>query len=327
MSDPAIELTPHRNYNPAASGKQFMTVPVAIVAGLARLPCDFYIQPAGSNRKVLYRSAESDIPIGAEDKLDQRHFRHLYMRIEDQRLFYRALHDALSVQPASPTMHLALTLEQHRESFQLAFKNMNVARVVAAAEQIANDLLQIVKRDDFSVGKVVSLLDHDQCTFQHSCNVSIYSATLAQQIGMSESDIELLTTGGLLHDIGKRQIPGYILRKPGRLDNRERELIRQHPSTGFRELAALNKLNWGQLMMTYQHHEWFNGSGYPVGIGGDRIHLWSRICAIADVFDALTANRPYRETDQVDIAMAMMSKKTGHFDPELFALWNQVVYE
>ena len=207
----------------------------------------------------------------------------------------------------------------------MALKNCSAAPVVAAAAQVASDVLQVVNRDDFSVGKVVSLLDHDNCTFKHSCNVSIYATTLAKRAGLDDEDVELLTIGGLLHDIGKRQIPGFILRKPGKLNDRERELIRQHPTTGFRELATLHKLTWAQLMMTYQHHEWINGTGYPVGISEEDIHLWARICAIADVFDALTANRPYRETGHIRTAMEIMSKEVGHFDPELFQLWREIV--
>ena len=325
MSNVAINEIEPGNHLVTASRGGFVAIPVAVAFGLPNLHCDFYIQPMGASRKVLYRSADTDVPIGGEEKYDQRHFRHVYIRSEDRQLVDQALREALATAPESPAMHVAFTLEQHRETFQLAFKGLKVAPVVAAAENIATDLLQIMRRDDFSIGKVVSLLDHDQCTFQHSCNVSIYSAALARHYGLSDEDVALLTTGGLLHDIGKRQIPGFLLRKLGRLDNRERELIRKHPAIGFRELTTLNRLNWAQLMMTYQHHEWINGTGYPVGIMGDEIHLWARICAIADVFDALTANRPYRETDCVEDAMGVMSKDVGHFDSVLFRIWQELV--
>ncbi len=178
---------------------------------------------------------------------------------------------------------------------------------------------------DFSVQAVVGLLDHDRCTFQHSCNVAIYSATLGQRADLSEQDLKLLASGGLLHDIGKRQIPGFILRKPGRLTDREKELVRQHPVTGFRELAALGQLNWAQLMMTYQHHEWYNGNGYPAATVGEEMHLWARICAVADVFDALTSNRPYRETDRTSAALGIMNSEDQHFDPELLRHWMEIV--
>jgi HD-GYP domain-containing protein (c-di-GMP phosphodiesterase class II) len=155
--------------------------------------------------------------------------------------------------------------------------------------------------------------------------VAIYSAALSRRMGLDESDLKLITAGALLHDVGKRHIPGFILRKPGKLSEQERELIRLHPTAGFRELAALGTLDWRQLMIAYQHHEWFGGGGYPVGIAGEEIHLWGRLCAVADVFDALTSSRPYREEGYSQSALAVMHKEASHFDPELLALWEEVL--
>lgn len=325
MSHQVFETVSTGSLRESVPRQRYVAVPVAVVACLSKIHCDVYIQPAGSWRKVLYRSSGSDRPIGAEEASDNRVFRHIYILAKDQHALDQAIRDALADTPQDPAMHLALTLEQHRESFQTAFQSLNVAPAVAASEEIARELLHVVRRDDFSIQKAVSLLDHDHCTFQHSCNVSIYASTLARNCGMNNEDIERLATGGLLHDIGKRQIPGFILRKPGKFDKRERELIRQHPTLGFRELTPLNKLNWGQLMMVYQHHEWVNGAGYPVGIRGETIHLWARICAIADVFDALTANRPYKSTDRVEQAVETMSGEQGHFDDHLFDIWKEIV--
>ena len=226
---------------------------------------------------------------------------------------------------ADPSLRLALTVEQHREAFQTALGSRSAAPIVAASKTMATEIVKVINCDDFAVAEVVSLLNHDHCTFQHSCNVSIYGATLARRLGIRDEELPLLITGGLLHDLGKRQIPGFILKKPGKLDARERELIRQHPEVGFRELAALGQLNWPQLMMVYQHHEWINGAGYPVGLVGEEIHLWGRICAVADVFDALTANRPYRASGQAQAALAIMNNEPGHFDEELIELWTEIV--
>ena len=325
MVSATTELVSPSESEIVGSNQRYFAVPVAILASLPTLQCHSYIQHAGNPHKLLFRSGDSDLPIGADDKLIQGEARHLYLRVEDHDRFCQAMRDTLALPPRDPAVHLALTVEQHRDSFQLALNNRGAGPVVAAAQQVASDVIQVIKRDDFSVGKVIGLLDHDHCTFQHSCNVSIYAATLAKRVGLGDADVELLTIGGLLHDIGKRQIAGFILRKPGKLNDRERELIKQHPTTGFRELAALRKLTWAQLMMTYQHHEWINGAGYPVGIQGGEIHLWARVCAIADVFDALTANRPYRETGHAGRALEMMSKESGHFDPQLFQLWREIV--
>jgi putative nucleotidyltransferase with HDIG domain len=311
---------------PLASGNQrYMAVPVAILIGLPQLRCDLYIQHAMSSEKLLYRSSQIDLPIAADDQLLKQNVRHLYLRVEDELLYEAAVRNSLAASPVDPGLLLTLSIEHRRTAFQAALISNSVAPLVEASSKLAQELLPAIQQDDFCVNKVVGLLTHDHCTFQHSCNVAIYASALAKQLGIDNAELEHLAMGGLLHDIGKRHIPGFILRKPGKLNQRERELVRNHPKSGFVELAALGKLRWNQLMMVYQHHEWFTGCGYPVGSAGEEIHLWARICAIADVFDALTANRPYRQQGYTDQALHIMNDEAGHFDAELLQLWNEVV--
>jgi putative nucleotidyltransferase with HDIG domain len=325
MAGSTINTAPDIGTAAKHGGHQYFSVPVAILLGLPELKCDLYLQPPGASQKLLYRSAQSEAALNADEALMHSDVRDLHLRADDRELYDKALQAALRSTDTDPETRLILTVEQHRDAFHGALHSCSVAPAVTAAEKIAGDVLQVINSDDFSVVNIVNLLSHDRCTFKHSCNVAIYSATLARQYGITGDDLTLLTTGGLLHDIGKRQIPGFILRKPGKLTDQERTLIRLHPVTGFRELAALQQINWGQLMMTYQHHEWMNGEGYPTGATGDDLHLWARICAVADVFDALTANRPYRESDSGAAALDLMAKEVGHFDTELFELWRGIV--
>jgi HD-GYP domain-containing protein (c-di-GMP phosphodiesterase class II) len=131
-----------------------------------------------------------------------------------------------------------------------------------------------------------------------------------------------IAAGGLLHDIGKRHVPPHILNKPAKLSEEEFELVKEHPATGFREVATRDDLSWGQLMMIYQHHERNDGSGYPASIMRDDIHPWARICAIADVFDALTCQRPYRKAMPLPEVCEYLTKNAGRwFEPELVQCW------
>jgi HD-GYP domain-containing protein (c-di-GMP phosphodiesterase class II) len=131
-----------------------------------------------------------------------------------------------------------------------------------------------------------------------------------------------LAAGALLHDIGKRHIPPHVLNKPGKLSDDEWELVREHPTSGFRELVARDDLTWPQLMMVYQHHERLDGSGYPAGIHGDEMHPWARYCAVVDVFDALTCQRPYRRAVPVPEVCDYLTKHAGvWFDAEAVACW------
>jgi HD-GYP domain-containing protein (c-di-GMP phosphodiesterase class II) len=127
-----------------------------------------------------------------------------------------------------------------------------------------------------------------------------------------------LVGGALLHDIGKRHLPHDLLNKAGKLTPQEMALMRQHPQKGFEELCQRSDLNWGQLMMVYQHHERLDGKGYPVQIGGDEMHPWAKICAVGDVFDALTSARPYRKPIEIESALEFFERRAGAaFDAEI----------
>ena len=124
------------------------------------------------------------------------------------------------------------------------------------------------------------------------------------------------------HDVGKLEIADAILSKPGRLDDAEFEIIREHPRTGFRKLCRREDLNFGQLMMVYQHHERLDGKGYPVGITAEQIHPWAKVCTVVDVFEALTSNRPYRKAMSYSKAFEIMDRDSGlAFDPEMLKCW------
>src|SRR6185369_5881799 len=133
------------------------------------------------------------------------------------------------------------------------------------------------------------LARHDFLTFTHITNVASYGVIFAERLKLcGEGEFEQLAKAAILHDIGKRFIPASILQKPGRLVSDERAIIETHPQRGYEELCGRDDMSNDQLMMVYQHHERFDGTGYPVGFAGDEIHLWARMLAIVDVFDAMT---------------------------------------
>jgi HD-GYP domain-containing protein (c-di-GMP phosphodiesterase class II) len=135
-------------------------------------------------------------------------------------------------------------------------------------------------------------------------------------------EVAEIAAGGLLHDLGKRHIPAHVLNKPGKLTDEEWELVKQHPVTGFRELSARGDLNEGQLMMVYQHHERLDGSGYPAGVTGNEIHPWAKICAVADVFDAMTCKRAYRRGASISDVHSYLLRLAGlRFDADIVECW------
>ena len=135
-----------------------------------------------------------------------------------------------------------------------------------------------------------------------------------------------MATGALLHDYGKIDIPEPVLTKPDRLSDDEFGLIRRHPTIGYRKLCDREDMSFSQLMMVYQHHERINGKGYPVGLVGDEIHLWAKICAVADVYEALTSNRPYRRGLLPCEAFDIMEREAGTgLDKGLFECWKKII--
>lgn len=147
-------------------------------------------------------------------------------------------------------------------------------------------------------------------TDQHSGHLADYAAKLGQNLGMTEEDLAELRLGCLLHDVGKVAVPDSILLKPARLSVEETEIVRQHPVTGEKICAPLKSLR-RILPIIRHHHERMDGSGYPDGLSGEEIPLKARILQIADVYDALIKDRPYREALSSEEALEILRREAA----------------
>ena len=159
----------------------------------------------------------------------------------------------------------------------------------------------------------------DENTASHIVRMARYSALLAEKIELEKSLVELILTSSPMHDVGKIGIPDIILLKPGKLDPGEWEIMKTHTTIGAKILGAGDSeyMSLGTII-ALSHHEKWDGSGYPSGMSGEDIPLVGRICAVADVFDALTSRRPYKPPFPVDDALAIMRQGRGtHFDPTI----------
>lgn len=159
----------------------------------------------------------------------------------------------------------------------------------------------------------------DNETANHLKRMSRYSVALGKRAGMAPQRLEYLALASPMHDVGKIGIPDHILLKPGKLTPEEFEVMKTHPQKGANLLAGLDSdLTETARQIALTHHEKFDGSGYPRGLRGHEIPLEGRIVAIADVFDALTSERPYKTAWTIEAAMEYIHTSSGtHFDPEL----------
>jgi len=142
--------------------------------------------------------------------------------------------------------------------------------------------------------RLVQIKTYDDYTFTHSVNVAIISALIGIELKLSHEELEELTLGGLLHDIGKIKIDRKFLLKPGPLNREEFEKIKGHPEDGFEMVLAESEIGHIARMAIKQHHERQDGSGYPKGLKGNEINDCAAIVSVADIYDALSTERPYR---------------------------------
>jgi len=159
----------------------------------------------------------------------------------------------------------------------------------------------------------------DEGTAAHILRMSNYAAVLAKGLGFSPGEIEIVLQASPMHDVGKIGIPDGILLKNGKLEDKEWDIMRRHTIMGSRILKGSNSnlLKAGEII-AMSHHEKWDGSGYPKGLKGENIPLLGRICDVADVFDAITTKRPYKEAFSNEEAFDTLKKGRGtHFDPKI----------
>jgi len=159
----------------------------------------------------------------------------------------------------------------------------------------------------------------DEDTGAHILRMSHYSAAVARKLGLSEGDVEAILYAAPMHDIGKIGIPDRVLQKPAKLDQDEWEIMKQHTVIGGRILSGSSAefIKLGETI-ALTHHEKWDGSGYPNSLKGEEIPIAGRITAIADVFDALTSRRPYKEPFSIEKSFSIIREGKGsHFDPQV----------
>lgn len=317
--------------------RSFFSVNYSLIKINSELPYDLYVNSSSiKERQKFVRIFPMGEFLSENDLLE---FKEKYLQLyvaEDQRDFYmKSLvqsedvsdEEAMSFIKDSAIEYLHNIFDPKKEfSTELLYETIN------GSKDAVENMIDVLDEYDIDGlrGLIGNLSGHDFYTYDHSINVSMYCITILKVLKKDATRTELLHAGlgGLLHDLGKISIPTVILNKPNGLTEEEYHVIQTHPDLGIdlllnNESVEIEDLDIKTIArVIHEHHEAWDGSGYPRGISEKDIHLLARICAIADFFDAITTKRSYSEVVTVSEALAIMEKTAGKkIDPKLFKLF------
>lgn len=200
------------------------------------------------------------------------------------------------------------------------FEHPRSGENISRGKNITNNILKFVLGNDASIPSLLQLGSHDYYTFTHCINVAVFGIGLWQMIfekRRSFEELQHFALGCMLHDIGKTKISDEILNKPGKLTDEEMGVIKNHPQYGYDMVKEF--VSDVSLDVILHHHERYNGLGYPEKLKGDQISDNAKVAVIADVYDALTTNRPYSGARNPFNAILLMKEDmVGHFEQEKF---------
>jgi response regulator RpfG family c-di-GMP phosphodiesterase len=208
--------------------------------------------------------------------------------------------------------------DMDKDMIRLFFDKATVAYENAVlTEEIEESQKEII----FTISEIAEQRSNE--TGKHVKRVALYSKLLAQAYGLSKQEVENIYVASPMHDIGKMAIPDDILKKPGKLTDDEMRIMQGHAEIGF-DMLKSSKRNIMKMsaIIAQEHHEKYDGSGYPKGLKGEQISIVGRIVALADVFDALGSRRVYKDKWNIDTILEFIQNEKGkHFDPKIVDLF------
>jgi HD-GYP domain-containing protein (c-di-GMP phosphodiesterase class II) len=213
-------------------------------------------------------------------------------------------------------------VEQSRGAMKSMFSDARMGKAVDTVHclPLVNDITQSVSRNPGAIVSLARLKTSDDYTYMHSVAVCALMVALARQLNLNDDDTREAGLAGLVHDLGKAQMPLEVLNKPGALTPAEYAIMKGHPEAGHRMLVEGNGVGPIPLDVCLHHHEKINGKGYPHGLQGDAISLYAKMGAVCDVYDAITSNRPYKSGWDPAESIQKMAQwaKDGQFDERIF---------
>lgn len=278
----------------------------------------------GSGVKELW--IDTDKGIDLEGGVSQEEVAH---EVERELEFVASLPFELDMEDTSDAT-LARAAALYRRSVpQIAalFSQARLGKAVNAAscETLVDEILDSVLRNPGALINMARLKRRDEYTYMHSVAVCALMVSLGRQLGLQGDQLKKAGLAGMLHDMGKALIPLEVLNKPGKLTDAEFDVMKGHPQHGHDLLLEGGSAGAVALDVCLHHHEKVDGSGYPHGLAGDKISLFSKMGAVCDVYDAVTSIRPYKSGWDPGEALRRMAQWQGHFEPRVFQAFVKTV--
>jgi HD-GYP domain-containing protein (c-di-GMP phosphodiesterase class II) len=288
---------------------------------------DIYIEvsePTDPGKFVLYRNRDIPFLEDTREKLLDHGTDVLYIDASDRKEYQVYLESNLEAiiedEDVPPAEKSKAAYECATGLVEGLLDDPRSGEHVKRAKPFISSLVNYMLNDSHAFFNLMASISFDYCTYTHCVNVAVFGIALAHRLGRySQHTINTIGSGLILHDVGKGLIDQRILNKQGPLNKREWAVMKQHPAEGARLLQTVGEVSEQALIIVEDHHEKLDGSGYPRGLKGDAIHQYARIAAIADIFDALTTQRPHRPAMRSFPALEIMRNEMGEaIDRDLF---------
>ena len=291
---------------------------------------DFDLYVYNGRDIALYRACHLPFTAKTQAALLENNVSPLYVPIDKRRQYQKYIQTHIDKILTDPSVDdftkASIVYDSAKELVKDVLSNPTLGENIKGSQAMVESTVLYVLEGQNAFHNMLRVMSFDYSVYSHSVNVCTFSLALAHAAGMdSTRELVELGTGALLHDVGKTKVSNSILNKRGPLDSSEMETVRQHPRWGVELVRETDLIPEVSYLPIKQHHEREDHSGYPDGVGSNEIHAFSKILAIADVFDAMTTERVYRSAVGTFPALKTMHAEKDTFDQRFLELFTRLL--
>jgi len=316
---------------PSAARAGYLPVPLEqlLIDALAAIPVHLHTtNGSAGERFTLYSSETARFTEEHRSRLQSAGVKFIYIPMSHHTKFQTQVEENLVKMATDPSVALstksALVYETSIELINEILTEQGISKSLPRLECVARSVSTLVMKEGKAFSHLFATAQHDFYTATHMVNVGTWMTSLAYMMGVQDTTLlNAACTAGMVHDVGKMFVPEEVLNKTGPLSDAEWAMLRDHPARGAEHLKQQGVTDDVVLRVTLEHHERMDGTGYPHKLKGDDMHLMSRICAVVDSFDAMTACRPFKnKVKTIAEAVEILKKETPQkYDPAIVEAW------